>query len=1461
MSDFLLPFEKSHAFIIGINDYMNTTSLVTAVPDALAIQAILEKHGYEVHPPLLNEDATKENIEKLMGEEIPGLLGPKDRLIFYFAGHGIAFDSDDDPKGYLVPVDADLDQTNSLVSMDFLREKMANWNGQHGLLIMDCCFAGAIRWSIGLRAIRRNQSKVIYEERFLRYTSDPAWQVITSASADQEAVDVLNKLIGSRPSDSEGHSPFATALKEALEGAADFEVLNGQKDGIITASELYIYLRDRVQELTSGLLIKQTPAIFNLLKHDKGEYMFINPDPSVVVNLPPFPARNPYLGLATFEEEDALFFFGREKAIMELYEMVKQHPLVIVTAGSGMGKSSLVKAGLIPQFRAANAMAAETIIAEGANPPAGVNASDQWNILPVVRSGQDPLESLETLLPDWEQQLQSGKNVLIIDQYEEVLSNGLSAQKWMDFETKIATFLSQEQARLDSGKPASLRVVFTVRSDYELLLHGLDHPLAPWWTKGRFVVPPFTQEELYDIIARPAHQSVLFFEPADFPFTLVNEIDRAPGALPLLSFVLSTLYQSYVSSTRTDRHLLASDYLALGGMIGVLSSQADKVFDALDEAHQQTMKKIILRMLKIENGKLVRRKVPFLPFGEEKPASTEEGNEGNKMLPKRFNELDFPNDEQDRMVEKVRKRLVKEQLAVITKDEKTDQPFLEPAHDALINFWPKCLRWIQEFGPSNIVLQRLLWSAVTDYLSQEDIGAEGAFDDFITAASHLWDKNPKLDELKAIVDSPNNWLNKAETDFVKKSWNQKNEIVQRLRKERDEARSAALAAKGLITNQVNPTRAYNLAMHAYQTAPISETCQAVLEISSDPNNRFYKRFSSGQSRISSVAFSPNGAHFVLGIEDNEHPVAILYELDGKEKTVFEGHRLKVLSVAFSPDGQQVLTGSHDGTAKLWDLEGNVIKTFAGAKGHTGPIFAVAFSPKPLANKNSLVGAHSHIVLTGSADGTAKLWDLEPDSDPIQDFQVGGIVWSAAFSPQGNQVLTAGEDKKARLWDLNAQLIQTFETEGHTNRILSVAMSKDEAYVLTGGADARAILWENTGKKFFEVEGHTAQVNSVCFSPSGTHLMTVGQDGKAILGLLVDYKPQVFTDQGQSFSAATFTPDSKSLLIACRDGRYLYHDLQGMNVATFPDHGFGISPVLFHPGGDTLFIGSKNNAGLMVDLEGAVKQTFEGHSSSILSAAFSENGQLLLTGSMDQSAKLWDLEAGGHRTFSTADGIVWAVALSKDGQRIYTAGENQKIERWTDEAAPDQIVGSHMDRILSIALSDDETHLLSGGGDQIARYWNLETGVSTTLKGHTGEIWSVAISPNNQWLLTGATDKTAILWTKDGTLVRKLTGHGDEVHHVCFSPDNRFILTTSNDKTAILWNLEGQKLQSFKGHRGNVWTACFSPDGRWIATKGIDETVKLWHNYLVAWEREWMEYLTEDEQIQFGVSRPNLMAAP
>lgn len=270
----MAEIKRSLAIVIGINQYSDRIpALQTAVNDAEEIAAILKsKYEYQV-VLMLDGDANSNKFNSLLTaleqQKLPLSDGSQieieetDRLFFYFAGHGIALDAIDNPDcplGFLVPQDARMDNNSTLLSMKRLHDALQKLPCRHLLIILDCCFAGAFRWAGNREAVLQNK---LYRERYDRFISSCAQQVITSASDDEKAADCLYPF-GQR-CEHDGHSPFAEFLLKALKGDVDL-----CQDGVLTATELYVYLHSELGKINA----KQIPNFCQLERHDKGEYIF-----------------------------------------------------------------------------------------------------------------------------------------------------------------------------------------------------------------------------------------------------------------------------------------------------------------------------------------------------------------------------------------------------------------------------------------------------------------------------------------------------------------------------------------------------------------------------------------------------------------------------------------------------------------------------------------------------------------------------------------------------------------------------------------------------------------------------------------------------------------------------------------------------------------------------------------------------------------------------------------------------------------------------------------------------------------------------------------------------------------------------------------------------------------------------------------------------------------------------------
>jgi WD40 repeat protein/type II secretory pathway predicted ATPase ExeA len=545
------------------------------------------------------------------------------------------------------------------------------------------------------------------------------------------------------------------------------------------------------------------------------------------------------------------------------------------------------------------------------------------------------------------------------------------------------------------------------------------------------------------------------------------------------------------------------------------------------------------------------------------------------------------------------------------------------------------------------------------------------------------------------------------------------------------------------------------------------------------------------------------------------------------RILFKGHTAGVTSVAFSPGGRYALTGSADKTARLWDVtSGKEIRQFLG---HADAVLSVAFSPD------------GRYVLTGSADKIVQLWDMATGQKVRQFLGHTDSVASVAFSPDGKYVLTgsgravtSSADRTARLWDVTTGL-EVRRFTGHTDGVLSAVFSPDGKWIVTASHDKTVRLWDvATGQELRQFTGHTDYINSVAFSPDGRFILTASDDNSARLW---DVNTQAmvlrFADTLPIRSVA-FSHDGRWALMASQEGTARLWDVSSKaEPRAFIGHTDWLGAVRFSPDGKYLVTSSVDQTARLWDVaSGKELKQFEGHQDSIYSAVFSSNSQQLLTGSYDHTAILWDVKTGQvlQRFIGHTDGVNSAV-FSPNGEHVLTGSSDKTAILWDIQTAliVRRFTG-HKGSISAAVFAPDGTTIITGSADMTARQWDVKTGlVIRQFVGHEDAITWLAISPDGKSLVTVSQDKTARLWDiSSGSMVYILRGHKDAIWSVTFSPDGKYFATASQDKTVRLWDTTtGNLVRVLGGHNDVVIDVAFSPDGKYLVTASQDRTARLW----------------------------------
>ena len=373
---------------------------------------------------------------------------------------------------------------------------------------------------------------------------------------------------------------------------------------------------------------------------------------------------NPYKGLRPFDEADTNGFFGRTEAVAAMVEMVSAHAFVTVVGASGSGKSSLVRAGLVPVLRSRG----DTVVVmiPGDDPlgslTASLSALLSASLSAVALEGADAETEGRTLL-DRVADASTDRLVVVIDQFEECWSRCSPTQR--DAFLDLIANAARTNPRV--------RIVTTVRAD--LFDRPLQHPtIGHLVGDGAFVVSPLSPAQLDDVVVRPASRVGVAFDDRVIA-QLVAEASAQPGSLPLLQFTLTELYDRRANGLISDSALTA-----LGGMAGAIGRKAEEVYTELHAATQQHARELF--------GRLV---VPGAPDTRRR-ARVGELSDGALAVSERF---------------------VAARLLVTDRDQATREPLLDVAHEALLARWPRLAEWIDEDRQWLNQLQHLAGAART----------------------------------------------------------------------------------------------------------------------------------------------------------------------------------------------------------------------------------------------------------------------------------------------------------------------------------------------------------------------------------------------------------------------------------------------------------------------------------------------------------------------------------------------------------------------------------------------------------------------------------------------------------------------------------------------------------------------------------------------------------------------------
>jgi serine/threonine protein kinase/DNA-binding SARP family transcriptional activator/WD40 repeat protein len=598
--------------------------------------------------------------------------------------------------------------------------------------------------------------------------------------------------------------------------------------------------------------------------------------------------RNPYKGLRAFAEEDALDFHGRATLVDDLMERIAHHRLVTVVGPSGSGKSSVVRAGLIPALRSGR-----------------LSGSRDWLVTDMF-PGSYPFEELEAALsrvavrtppgmlseltqPNGllrlSKQILPGEDstlLIVIDQFEELFSTVRSEETRRRFIDSLIVVANDERSRV--------RVVTTLRADF------LDRPLgygdfAEALSDGIITVGPPTREGLAQAVAAPARTVGLDLEPG-LVGQIIADVEGQPGALPLLQYALTEMF-----SHRERVTLTIAGYEATGGVAGALGRRAEELYDGLSPAGRQTAREVFLRLVSVdEMGAVTRRRAR-----QSELVSLAVDRGGLEMVLSAFASF---------------------RLLTFDRDPVTRGPTVEVAHEALLTEWSRLRGWIEDARESLVLARRVGESAQEWIESDED-------------PSYLL-RGIRLEDVEAWATSASVVLTNLETRYIAASVEQRSAELESTRRRR--RRILASLTVGLVLVSFLALMAFlqrGVAEHEALQARVRELA-AASEGQLDENREL-------ALLIAAEAFDASTRG---GAQPNTEAVSAMARAMANWRLVSRFPAGPVLLPVASPDGSPIAVSSKSTLAdvNVFGADGSLIGTLSGPADPSVAAGDVTFSP-------------------------------------------------------------------------------------------------------------------------------------------------------------------------------------------------------------------------------------------------------------------------------------------------------------------------------------------------------------------------------------------------------------------------------------------------------------------------------------------------------------------------------------
>jgi len=1100
--------------------------------------------------------------------------------------------------------------------------------------------------------------------------------------------------------------------------------------------------------------------------------------------------ESPYMGLDAFEEQYKDFFFGRDKEVNELLSLVDRNVTTVLFGKSGLGKTSLLKAGLIPKLRKKYFL------------PIFLRVNFNDADYPPLDQVRDALEEhiqrvdpeVKPYLPDttlWEylhaSKILGGfvRPILIFDQFEEIFTIGRNNPKRVNelvsaltnlIENQIPISVQEKYADLEipfDFDVQNFRIVFSLREDYLPQLENLQ-AFIPSLRKSRLRLLQMNRANAIDAVYKPGR----------------HIIDR-DVAEKLVDKILSKTYVNFfVDETGGDiweNHKVEPFLLSL------------ICFQVNETRVKQYQSKINIDLVnKVDIQQIIKNFYhrSTHDIGPESKKILENSlltQDGYRKLQSKSDLLLRSGIGEDDINKLINRRIVRNEIW-------NGREHLELIHDVLVPVVKDSRDKRIEEERERAEQEKIL--AVQRKAEQERDEQERRFEQERReqkAASAKRKKTFSIAMAFALMVAgalafgylnANQQRKLADLNLVKANANQ-------------------LAAMAVITIERDPTQAFRQAERAFRMDSSSQVARWAV-VKSFYQRAFYNVIARTNAQdIAAIDVSQKQKLVAFAVGNR----LVLADFDGREvHSENASHLGAITAVAFSPSGDFYATAGSSGEIKVWQTRDHMNASVMNAhnEGALGLVFNAA-------GDRILSFARDNKVVVSSIDGNMLLVLSEHTNNPV----------AAVFTPQG--YASAGLDRKLIFYDPQGKPLKSIFLAYQPTDM--VADSAGNLWVADkGGA---LTLYDPSG----EIRGATQfdlRFNDLAMLADGSLLAACSDNSVLLFDSLLQVRQEFKGHDGEA-SLVVATPDARHIFSTGRD-RALRHRMSGQEKVILRT-GQKLLYAISDHSHDNILVGVENTLTLW-DVSGQSPTkgtTFEGHSLDIVYVDYCPATNRFASASVDNSAIVWDSLGKPARVFEHP-GIVYSALFNREGTRLLTSCQDHSAKVWDIQTGELLQTYPHGAPLFKATYSPDSRMVLTACMDDVVRLWNENGDTLATLPSiHSSLVTDLVFAPDGKHFASASWDMSAKVWsidTVDNRLsvrqVAYLSGHSGRLTGVFFSPDGKWLLTSSEDGAVKLWDINGNELVSFDFHSSMpVHSANFTEDGHYILSVGRDETIRKW----------------------------------